>query len=147
MERKMVRNWLGTYNNPEEGTRDFLQRMYEKGNFKYVCGQLEKGENGTIHIQFFLNHNPGCRLSFVKKLCNKAHYEEVRINNGAHDYCMKQDTRVEGPFEFGTKPVQRNSKVDWQEQRDFAKAGDLDKIDPKIYITHYTNLRAIAKDH
>lgn len=60
---------------------------------------------------------------------------------------MKQETRVDGPWEFGTKPVQRNNATDWAEQREFAKRGELDKIDPKIYITHYTNLRAIAKDH
>jgi len=28
---------------------------------------------------------------------------------------MKEDTRVEGPWEFGNKPVRRNAKVDWDE--------------------------------
>ena len=69
------------------------------------------------------------------------------MNNGADTYCMKEDTRLEGPFEFGTKPVKRNCKRDWNEVRDKAKAGKLDEIDAKIYITHYGSLKAIAKDH
>lgn len=39
----------------------------------------------------------------------------VKINNGADNYCMKEDTRLEGPFEYGIKPVKRNSKTDWEE--------------------------------
>jgi hypothetical protein len=38
----------------------------------------------------------------------------VKVNNGAHTYCMKEDTRVAGPWEFGIKPVQRNNKTDWE---------------------------------
>jgi len=84
--------------------------MFTKLDAKYVCGQLEKGEEGTPHIQFFVNCKKPTRISALKKICNKAHFEEVKINNGAHDYCMKEETRVEGPWEFGTKPLQRNSK-------------------------------------
>jgi hypothetical protein len=51
----------------------------------------------------------------MKKIHQESHWEEVKINNGAHDYCMKEDTRLEGPFEFGVKPRQRNNKTDWEE--------------------------------
>lgn len=54
----------------------------------------------------------------MMKVCPKAHFERVKVNNGADDYCLKEDTRVEGPWEFGTKPVKRNSKVDWQRVKD-----------------------------
>lgn len=54
-------------------------------------------------------------MSYLKKIDNKIHLEPVRINNGAHDYCMKEETRIDGPWEFGTKPVQRNNKKDWSE--------------------------------
>lgn len=49
----------------------------------------------------------------MTKVDNKAHYERVKVNNGADTYCMKEDTRLEGPWEFGTKPVKVNSKIDW----------------------------------
>lgn len=99
-------NWLCTLNNPEEATATFLEDLFTKSKAVYVCGQLEKGEEGTAHIQYFINFKkPGQRISFLKKLCPRSHFEPVKINNGAHTYCMKEDTRVEGPYEFGTKPV------------------------------------------
>jgi len=83
----------------------------------------------------------------MKKICPISHWEMVKVNNGAHDYCMKEDTRVEGPWEFGTKPVQRNSKLDWAEQFKLAKEGNLEKMDPKILMTHYGNIKRIALDY
>lgn len=34
---------------------------------------------------------------------------------------MKEDTRVEGPWEFGIKPVKRNDKKDWNRVYENAK--------------------------
>lgn len=56
---------------------------------------------------------------------------------------MKEDTRVEGPFEFGQKPIQRNSKHDWEEVKQHAIKGDFDKIPAEIYIKHLKNLKTI----
>jgi len=52
-------------------------------------------------------------MAVLQKLAPKGHFEPVKVNNGADDYCLKEDTRVEGPWELGEKPVKRNSKVDW----------------------------------
>jgi len=106
------RNWLGTLNNPSSDvtTEEWLKALFTNAKAKYVCGQLEKGEEGTPHIQYFINFDNSQRLSYLKKLCPRSHFEEVKINNGAHDYCMKEDTRLEGPYEFGEKPRQRNNK-------------------------------------
>ena len=41
------------------------------------------------------------RPTAFKKIDKRVHVETVKINNGADDYCMKEDTRVEGPWEFG----------------------------------------------
>lgn len=60
------------------------------------------------------------------------HIEVVRVNNGAHTYCMKEETRLEGPYEFGTKPVNKASKVDWDEVLDNAKKGNIDAIPASI---------------
>lgn len=79
----------------------------------------------------------------MKKLCAKSHFEVVKINNGAHDYCMKEDTRLEGPWEFGKKPVQRNSKHDWEDVRKKAAAGEFENIPAEIYIKHFQNLKRI----
>lgn len=44
---------------------------------------------------------------------NRLHIEIVKINNGAHDYCMKKESRIGEPVEYGKKPIQRNNKKDW----------------------------------
>jgi len=40
----------------------------------------------------------------MKKICKHTHWAPVSKDNGASDYCLKQDTRIEGPWEFGLKP-------------------------------------------
>lgn len=53
-------------------------------------------------------------LGGMKKIHKAVHWEPVRVDNGASEYCMKEDTRVEGPWEFGTKPRTKKSKdLDW----------------------------------
>ena len=60
-----------------------------------------------------MNLNATQRFTYVKAMDRRAHWEAIKVNNGAHTYCMKEDTRLEGPWEFGTRPVQRNNKTDW----------------------------------
>lgn len=55
------RNWMGTLNNPsvhvEQWTtgEEFLRQIKEKHELVYVCGQLEKGADGTVHVQYYIN--------------------------------------------------------------------------------------------
>ena len=51
----------------------------------------------------------------LKKHCPKSHFEMVKKDNGVGAYCMKEQGRLDGPWEYGTKPVKRNSKNDWDE--------------------------------
>lgn len=69
------------------------------------------------------------------------------MNNGADTYCMKEDTRLDGPWEYGIKPVKRNSKADWEAVYEEAKKGNFDAIPADIKVKHYGNLCRIAKDH
>lgn len=50
-------NWMGTCNNPEIAPEVYLKQMFETGKCKYVSGQLEKGSEGTEHIQFYVCFN------------------------------------------------------------------------------------------
>lgn len=143
----MNRNYLLTLNNPTDFAQDYLQKIHETLKAQYTVGQLEKGEQGTPHIQFFMNFKAPVRPTFLKKFDNKLHIEAVKRNNGADDYCMKKETRLEGPFEYGVKPVRRDSKADWEEVKQNAIKGQLDKIPSDIFVRHYSSLKQIAKDH
>lgn len=146
-----ARNWLCTFNLNEDEVdhwKTILESFFKDSKATYACGQLEKGEETEHpHIQFFLNFKNKARISAITKVNKRVHCEKVLVNNGADTYCMKEDTRVEGPIEFGIKPVKRNSKVDWKGVWDNACKGNLDKIPDSIRVIHYNKLKAIAKDH
>lgn len=137
----MNRNWLITRNNPEVGAEDYLTKFHQEVKARYTVGQLEKGAEGTIHIQFFCNFEKPVRCSHLTKVDKKIHCEKVKVNNGADTYCMKEDTRLEGPWEFGEKPLKRNDKKDWEEIKEKAKAGKLDDLPADIYVQHYRTLK------
>lgn len=44
------RNWLLTLNNPAEDPEAYLSNAFKHLDAGYVCGQLEKGAEGTIHL-------------------------------------------------------------------------------------------------
>lgn len=44
------KNWNGVLNNPTLEGSSYLKGWYEEAKPTYVCGQLEKGEEGTLHI-------------------------------------------------------------------------------------------------
>lgn len=107
-----ARMWLGTLNNPQVDPAQFIERWTTQGGAVYATGQLEKGSEGTAHIQYFVQYKDQKRISNLKKICKQSHFEAVKANNGADDYCNKEDTRVEGPWTFGIKPARLNKKGD-----------------------------------
>lgn len=139
-----ARNWLCTLNNPGDLS---LAQIHELTKATYTVGQLEKGENGTVHLQFYQNFKTKCRLSHYKKVLPQAHCEPVVVDNGVAKYCVKEETRVEGPWEYGTKPIQRNSKTDWEEVFTNAKRGRLEDIPADVRVRCYSQLKKIEKDH
>lgn len=87
-------------------------------------------------MQFFVNFQKTNkkRLTALKKIDPKVHWEIVKVNNGADDYCLKEETRVEGPWEFGKKPLKRNSKTDWERVYEEAKTGNLEAIPASVKV-------------
>lgn len=106
------RNWMGTCNNPEIPAEEFLRYISEQPNVDYVTGQLEAGEAETEHVQYYVNLSAPRAMSFMKGLCNRSHWEIARSTEASRKYVMKEDTRIEGPFEFGKRPVEKRNKHD-----------------------------------
>lgn len=71
----------------------------------------------------------------------------MRVDNGASQYCQKEETRVEGPWSFGEIPIKRNSKEDWNLVKAAAKEGRFDDIPADILIKHYGNIKRIHVDN
>lgn len=70
--------------------------------------QKEKApDTGREHYQGFVSLSSAVRMAAVKKLlkCESAHVEKAKGSpQQAWDYCVKEDSRVDGPWIFGERP-------------------------------------------
>lgn len=115
--RAKGRNWMGTLNNPDIPAENHLRGVSQAKGVVYVVGQLESGAEGTEHVQYYVNLDKPQALSYMKKICQRSHWELARSDAASRRYVMKEDTRVEGPWEFGKRPLSDNNKADVEEKR------------------------------
>lgn len=115
--RAKGRNWMGTLNNPDIPAENHLRAVSQAKGVVYVVGQLESGSEGTEHVQYYVNLDKPQAMSFMKKICARSHWELARSDAASRRYVMKEDTRVEGPWEFGKRPLSDNNKADVEEKR------------------------------
>lgn len=80
--------WSITINNPEATEYNVVLPIGWK-----LEGQLEQGEQGTIHYQGCLR-TPQVRFSQVKKQFPRAHIEVARNQKALQQYVRKEETRV-----------------------------------------------------
>lgn len=117
------RNWVFTINNPDKYVSqdlfsedndakqivDYTTKEWDeiKSRSTYILCQLERGENGTPHLQGYIELKNASRLSTLKVCLPTAHLEPRRgTQKEAIDYCTKSDTREAGPFHWGEKRSQ-----------------------------------------
>lgn len=137
---RQARYWMLTI--PRESWQPHLPN-----GVSWILGQPEVGASGYRHYQIIAAFSQKKTLNQVKSFfVSGAHCEPTRSVN-AETYCCKEETRDGEPFEFGSKPVARNRKCDWERIKLSAKSGDLDEVPPDVYIRYYRTLCAIAADH
>lgn len=110
-----ARNWCFTLNNPTTTTLPFDDSV------QYAVWQKERGENGTEHLQGYVEFKKVRKLGGLKKLFPTAHFEIRRgSQTQAIEYCKKEDTRIEGPWEYGERKEQgkRNDLAEVKEKLD-----------------------------
>lgn len=91
------RAWCFTLNNPTEPL-DFAAHQ----NVRYAVYQKERGESETEHFQGYIELNKPQRLSAMKNIVPRAHFEpRLGTRDQARDYCMKSESRIDGPWEYG----------------------------------------------
>lgn len=103
-------NYIVTINNPTTDHHGLMEIIKAAG-FKHYRGQLERGESGVTHIQATFG-GKSTRFGVVKKLLPTAFIDAAKSPFEAWEYCGKEDTRVEGPVEFGVPPARLNKKGD-----------------------------------
>lgn len=84
--------------------KNYLENLQIEG-LKWSCGQVEKGKiNGTIHLQFGVcfDETHGKRFYTMKKYFPTAYIAQARGSNfDILQYCTKEETRIEEPFQIG----------------------------------------------
>lgn len=133
--------WVFTLNNPTE-TITFPDTV------EYAVYQLEQGENGTRHYQGYVEFKKNIRLAGLKKFLKTAHWEKRRGTQAeARDYCMKEDTRLEGPFEHGTFVVNaQGNRTDLEEASELVKLHGAKRVAremPAVYAKFHRGLHAL----
>lgn len=110
----------------------------ENWEYKYLVVGREVGQNGTPHLQGYVVFDKRKRLSGVKKLQARAHWEVAKGTTEQNlAYCSK-----EGDYtEYGTRPLTQAEKGDkekerWKEIIQQATDGTLREENPKMYFLH-----------
>lgn len=132
-------NWCFTLNNY---TEDEVKKLKESTDFKYLVYGIEKGESGTPHLQGFLIYKNKCRMSALKKLLPRAHWEAAKGQAyQAAQYCMKEGNYQESG-EAPTRPALKR-KAEFAAVVDLAKRGQFSQLlseYPGMYLRYNRTL-------
>lgn len=97
------KSWCFTLNNPEL-TEDGSGPLKMPPNVAACVYQLERGASGTAHLQGYVEFTDRFSMRRVKEWLPGAHWEPRKsTRQNAIRYCIKEDTRVDGPWWFPDK--------------------------------------------
>lgn len=85
--------WSFTFNNYDVTSRDSLACYFSSIGAKYIMG-YEVGEQGTPHIQGHVEFKKKLRLTALKKIDIRIHWERTRNIDASRDYCKKDGDYV-----------------------------------------------------
>lgn len=132
-----------TLNNPELKLQEFVDKV--KGRCTYDRVQLEEGENKTPHFQGVFHLKNQMTLTAIKAAFGECHVEKVADWPKAIEYCGKEDTRKEGPIEWGDAP-QQGRRTDLEELathiREGANMAAIADRAPTDFIRYHKGLQA-----
>lgn len=86
------RNWCFTLNNPAADDLAAVEALNAREDVRRLVVGDEIGESGTPHLQGYLRLASSARLSGMKKLLPRAHWEprKSRLESDATAYCKKE---------------------------------------------------------
>lgn len=135
------RAWVFTLNNPSK------ELDIDTWPVKYVVYQREIGESGTPHFQGYAEFTKPLRLSGVRRLLATAHWEPRKgTRDQARDYATKEDTRADGPWEYGDFVEKRGSRTDVTElKKKIEEGASVKTIFETETLSYLKYSRAIEK--
>lgn len=136
-------NWSFTLNNFNDSDEEFLSEW----NVSYIVYQKERGANGTIHIQGYVQLLERKSLRQLKQHLPRGHFEKSRGTGLQNkEYCTKLDTRVGDIYERGIIKSQ-GGRTDIKEIIQAIKENKSDieiiDMDPVVFLKYYRGLDRI----
>lgn len=141
---KRFRWWFFTWNNP---THPDDHDSLKSGGFGWIKFQYERGKNGTPHYQGLLYSKSliSCR-ALMQRFAFSYLAPVININN-ASDYCGKEDTRIEGPWEYGKFPKQGERSDLLKTKTIIDEGGSMEDVFEQCYGSAVRYHRGIEKYH
>lgn len=139
------RSYFFTINNPDEAT----EASFREYPCKYLIYQIERGSEGTVHLQGTIHFDNPRAFAPMKKAFPTAHIEVVKDLAACFRYCSKEDTRVRGPYEKGIKPQpgKRNDLVEvHQNINNGVSVLSIRQEDPMLYHQYGRTLNQLETD-
>ena len=126
----IARHVCFTYNNPTHSPTEFQALLEAAERVRYAIFQLETGENGTPHYQGYVEYTSTQRYAYFHNNIQRCHLEKRRgSREQARDYCRKEESRVEGPWEVGQwRAGGRGSRTDVAGIIESCKTGSLKRV-------------------
>lgn len=125
------RYWCWTINNPTETEEQHLATVHLLNQqVQYIVYQREIGQSGTSHLQGYVEFTTRVTKRQAKNIISTRCHIERREGTAvqARDYCIKEDGRQEGPWEYGEfsgtgQPTVRGERTDLSTIRERIKNG------------------------
>jgi len=112
--------------------------------------QLEKGETGTPHFQIYVELLKPQRMSAMKLWLPGAHFESRKGSaEQARAYCMKEESREEGPWERGDFSIGQGRRTDLHLAVQILKSDGLKRVAeemPAEYVKYHKGFAALAAE-
>lgn len=109
------RKWCFTLNNYTKKEFNDIKTYLSKGNKLWIVGE-EIGEEGTPHLQGYIEAKSVIKFTTLKNLNNRLHLEKAKGDKWDNwNYCSK-----EGKYECNYEPIKKKllkkyEKIEWKE--------------------------------
>lgn len=135
-----ARWFLYTVHKYGDDWRQWMASFYEDRKPDYMVGQLEMGvETQKEHIQMAVHwKNPRSIRAVIENIKDHGHVERCFNPKASLAYVQKDDTRVDGPVEFGEKPLDPPQAMEDFKQRVMAGEKWEDLLMHPVHRLRYT---------
>ena len=117
---------------------------------RYAIYQREKcPESGRLHYQGYMEFNSPKKIGGLKKWSSTAHFESRRgSREEARAYCMKEESRVSPPVEFGKWTAGQGHRTDLDSACELIKKHGVKRVAeelPAVFVKFHKGLKELAR--